>query len=518
MAQRGDVEQAQLRERERLRREREADVRVRELGSQAPKPLDNDLAVIERRRRQARHGVPRRVRRHFGIEIPGHEAEVGGRQLPAARVPRRVAPGLELLEVGELADVDLGREMPSQGLFERLAGLEEAAGEGPAPGERIARPLPQQDLEQALAHLEDDGKRDVSRGGSGRLDHGLRLSGENLPTALAVALAAGLLLAGCGGGGDGDEGAGTTTQAESDVRVALVTDIGQLSDRGFNQLAFEGLKRAGRELGIETRVVESKSTADYVPNYASLARQGFDLIIGVGFAQGDAIDTAAARFPNTKFAIVDVDQTGLKHTPSNLVGLLFKEQEAGFLAGYLAGLEAKRENATTIGSVGGFKEPPVDRFIAGYQAGAMEAMPGIETLNGYSSDWDDQAKCKELALNQIARGAQIVFQVAGGCGLGALDAAREKNVWGIGVDADQSFLGPHVLTSALKRVDQAVFETIQTVVDDSWQGGRNLTFGLGENGVGLGKISSKVPQEDLDALENVKDRIRSGEISVPTEL
>jgi basic membrane protein A len=347
----------------------------------------------------------------------------------------------------------------------------------------------------------------------------LRLSGENLSTRLAAALAAGLLLAGCGGGDDGGEGAGTTTQAETNVRVALVADVGQLNDRGFNQLAHEGLKRAGRELGIKTRVVESASAADYVPNYSALARQGYDLIVGVGFAQGDAIDTAATQFPNTKFAIVDVDQTGLKHKPNNIVGLLFKEQEVGYLAGYLAALAAKRdEGSNVIGSVGGYKEPPVDRFIAGYQAGAKEAVPGVQTLNGYSSDWDDQAKCKEIALSQIGRGAGVVFQVAGGCGLGALSATKEKNVWGIGVDADQSFLGPHVLTSALKRVDEAVFQTIQTVVDDSWQGGRNLTFGLKQDGVGLGKISPKVPQDDRDALEQVRERIRSGEISVPTAL
>jgi basic membrane protein A and related proteins len=334
---------------------------------------------------------------------------------------------------------------------------------------------------------------------------------------LVVALAAGLVLAGCGGGDDGGgEGAGTTTQAESDVRVALVTDVGQLNDRGFNQLAYEGLKRAGKDLGIQTRVVESASSADYVPNHTALARQGFDLIIGVGFAQGDAVDTAAKQFPNTKFAIVDVDQTTLKGKPKNVAGLLFKEQEAGYLAGYLAGLEAKRENANTIGSVGGYKEPPVDRFIAGYQAGAKEAMPGIKTLNGYSSDWDDQAKCKEIALSQIARGAKIVFQVAGGCGLGALSAAKEKDVWGIGVDADQSFLGPHVLTSAQKRVDEAVFRTIRNVVDGNFRGGLNATFGLAEDGVALGKISPKVPQEDRDALDEVERRLRQGEIDVPT--
>jgi len=333
---------------------------------------------------------------------------------------------------------------------------------------------------------------------------------------LAVALA--LIGAGCGGGDD-DDAAATGTTPESDVRVALVTDVGQLNDRGFNQLAYQGLKRAKRELGVQIRVVESASAADYVPNYASLVRQRYDLVIGVGFAQGDAIDTAATQYPNAKFAIVDVDQSGLKHKPANVVGLIFKEQEVGYLAGYLAGLTQKRARGRdVIGSVGGFKEPPVDRFIAGYQAGAKEALPGITTLNGYSSNWDDQAKCKEIALSQIARGAGIVFQVAGECGLGALAAAKDRSVWGIGVDADQSFLGPFVLTSALKRVDAAVFQTIKSVVDDRWQGGRNLTFGLKQDGVGLGKISGKVPKEDLDALDQVKERIASGEISVPTSL
>jgi basic membrane protein A and related proteins len=340
----------------------------------------------------------------------------------------------------------------------------------------------------------------------------LRLPSKNLLLLLLVAV-----LAGCGGGDD--EAADTGTTPKSDVRVALVTDVGQLNDRGFNQLAYQGLKRAEKELGIGIRVVESASAADYVPNYTALVRQGYDLVIGVGFAQGDAIDTAATQNPNTKFAIVDVDQTGLKHKPKNVVGLLFKEQEVGYLAGYLAGLTQKRKGGKpVISSVGGFKEPPVDRFIAGYQAGAKEAFPNVQTLNAYSSDWDDQAKCKEIALSQIARGSGVVFQVAGGCGLGALTAAKQQKVWGIGVDADQSFLGQFVLTSALKRVDEAVLETIRSVVDDSWQGGRNLTFGLKDDGVGLGKISAKVPQEDLDALDQVKERIASGEITVPTTL
>jgi basic membrane protein A and related proteins len=340
---------------------------------------------------------------------------------------------------------------------------------------------------------------------------------------LVLALAALLVPLACGGDDDGDEGgaAGTTateTTSGQALKVGLVTDLGQLNDRGFNQLAYEGLKRAQRELGIKGRVVQSASASDYIPNMRRLARDGYDLIIGVGFAQGDAIDTVASRFPQGKFVIIDVDQSSLKHKPKNVVGLIFKEQEVGYLAGYLAGLaEKRRSGADVIGSVGGFKEPPVDRFIAGYQAGAKKADPGIKVINGYSSDWDDQAKCKELALNQIGRGAGVVFQVAGGCGLGALDAAREQKVWGIGVDADQSFLGPHVLTSAQKKVDAAVFATIKSVQDGTWKGGRNAVFGLKENGVGLGTVSKKTPPADLDAVEQVSKQIADGEISnIPT--
>jgi basic membrane protein A and related proteins len=341
-------------------------------------------------------------------------------------------------------------------------------------------------------------------------------------TAVAALLAAPLALGACGG--DDDEAGGgqatTETTTAKAIKVGLVTDLGQLNDRGFNQLAYEGLKRAERELGIEGRVVQSASAADYVPNMRRLARDGYDLVIGVGFAQGDAIDTVATRFPEGRFAIIDVDQATLKHKPKNVVGLIFKEQEVGYLAGYLAGLtEKRRDGPDVIGSVGGFKEPPVDRFIAGYQAGAEKAAPGITVLNGYSSDWDDQAKCKELALNQIGRGAGVVFQVAGGCGLGALDAARQEKVWGIGVDADQSFLGPHVLTSAQKKVDAAVFATIKSVQDGTWTGGRNATFGLEQQGVGLGTISKQVPAEDLDALENVSAQIANGELGeIPTRV
>ena len=260
----------------------------------------------------------------------------------------------------------------------------------------------------------------------------------------------------------------TTTEEQStpeakSIKVGLVTDIGGLNDRSFNQLANEGLERAKSELGVEGRVLISKSNGDYVPNLTTLAQQKFDLSVSVGFLMGDATATVAGKLPDNKFAIVDFPASGLKGKPKNVEGLLFKEQEAGYLAGYLAGLWAKDNKATTVSTVGGQKIPPVDHYIAGFQAGAKKANPGIKTLNGYSQDFVDQAKCKEIALDQISQGSKVVFQVAGQCGLGALDAAKEKGVQGIGVDADQAYLGDHILTSAQKKVDVAVFDTIKKV-------------------------------------------------------
>jgi basic membrane protein A len=343
---------------------------------------------------------------------------------------------------------------------------------------------------------------------------------RTLTLLLALLLAA--VLAGCGGSDDGETSGATTApaQEEEPLRVGLITDLGQLDDNGFNELAYRGLQRAEEELGIEGRVVESASAADYIPNMTSLARDGYDLVIGVGFAQGDAIGKVAQRFPEVKFAIIDVDQAFVPGKPANVQGLLFREEEVGYLVGYLAALEEKRRSgADVISAVGGMKEPPVDRFIAGYFAGAEAAVPGIRVLHDYSQDWDDQAKCKELALNQIARGSHVVFQVAGGCGLGALNAAKERDVWGIGVDADQSFLGPHILTSAQKGVDAAVFLTIEAVQDGSWEGGGNATFGLAEEGVGLGKVSPEAAQESVDEVAGIEERIANGEISdIPTEV
>jgi basic membrane protein A len=328
-----------------------------------------------------------------------------------------------------------------------------------------------------------------------------------------------LVAAGCGGAKKPSANTTTSGGTGKKLKVGLVTDVGGLNDRGFNHLSYVGVLRAQRDLGIQQRVYLAKSTQEYIPNLSTFARQGYDLTIGVGFTEADAIDTVATNFPNSKFAIVDVDQTQEKHKPANLLGLLFTEQETGYLVGYLAGLEEKRlPGKDVIASVGGQKQPPVDRFIAGYQAGARAADPGVTTLNAYSDDFNDQAKCKQIALNQIDQGASVVFQVAGGCGLGALDAAKEKGVWGIGVDADQSFLGPHILTSAVKRVDTAVFDAIKLVADGKFKGG-NIVFGLKDNGVGIGKISPKVPKSEVAKVMQIRAKIIAGKIkNIPTTL
>ncbi len=334
-----------------------------------------------------------------------------------------------------------------------------------------------------------------------------------------AALAILALAAGCGGSG----GSGTTTSTGSTsakAYVVLITDVNQLNDHGFNQLAYQGLKRAQKELGIRGDVYQSPSSQAYIPNLSQAARKQADLVISVGFDQAAAIAKVAKQFPDTHFAIIDVSNADLAGRPKNVEGLIFKEQEAGYLAGYLAGLVEKHGGMkNTIGSVGGQKQPPVDRYIAGYQAGALEVDPNVKLLNSYSNEWVDQAKCKQLALNEIADGADVVFQVAGGCGLGVLDAAKAKGVWGIGVDADQSYLGPQVLTSALKRVDTSVYATIQQVLDGKFKGGTDSVFSLKNDGVGLGKISPKVPKADVQKVREIEKQIKAGTIAdIPTQV
>ena len=194
-------------------------------------------------------------------------------------------------------------------------------------------------------------------------------------TVVVLTTAVLFVAAGCGDGGK--KSTTTTTTENAALKLGMVTDVSGLNDRGFNALAYRGLKQAQRELGAQIQVAESKSPADYVPNLASFARRGYDLVIGVGYTEIAAMGAVAKRFPDTHFAIVDVSNKDLAGAPPNVLGLLFHEEQVGYLAGYLAGLEAKRlPGPDVVSSVAGEKQPPVDRFIAGYQAGAKHADPG----------------------------------------------------------------------------------------------------------------------------------------------
>jgi len=332
--------------------------------------------------------------------------------------------------------------------------------------------------------------------------------------------------AGCGG--DDNEGAATTaeTQAES-VTAGLVSDVGRFNDKSFNQSALEGLNRAKAELGADTRAIESRAAGDYVPNLSSLARQHYDVTIGVGFLLAEAVSSVARKFPDENFAIIDysvmappfTDAAKNVATPKNVQGLTFATNENSYLIGCMAAMMAKKQGGKqVISSVGGLKLPTVDIFIAGYQDGAKACNPGIQVLNGYSQDFVAQDKCKEIALNQIAQGSQVVFAVAGGCGLGALDAAKEKGKWGVGVDKDQSDLGPHILTSAVKRVDTSVFDTVKAVQEGSFKGGTDALFNLANDGVAIGKTSDKVTQDILDKVDELKQQIIDGKLKPKSTL
>ncbi len=310
------------------------------------------------------------------------------------------------------------------------------------------------------------------------------------------------------------------------IKAGLVSDVGRFNDKGFNQSQLEGLKRAKSLGGVTIQAIESRSAGDYIPNFATLARQHFDLIIGAGFLLADAENTVAKKFPNTQFAITDysvhgapfADKKGNVKT-KNVTGLTYATQENSYLVGCLSALMTKKDGAKhIISATAGVKIPPVDSFIAGYRAGAQKCVPGTKVLVGYSQTFTEQDKCKSIAANQIAAGSHVVFAVAGPCGLGALEAAKEQGVWGDGVDVDQAYLGPHILTSAVKRVDQGVYLTVKAAKDGTLVGGVDLTFNLKNGGVALGKISPKVPKAYIARINALKAQIISGKIKPPAAL
>jgi basic membrane protein A len=209
----------------------------------------------------------------------------------------------------------------------------------------------------------------------------------------------------------------------------------------------------------------------------------------------------------------------MKSKPKNVQGEDFRIEQAGYLAGYLAALmEASRPGKDVVGSVGGVPVPFADQWIAGYEPGARKASVGITVLRRYSRDWLDPAKCRAVASSEIASGAGVVFQVAGLCGEGTLEAAKQQGVWGIGVDGDESYLGPHILTSAIARFDVAIYRAIELLTEGRFRTGGSYRYDLANGGVGLGRISTRVPASFVRRLDRIRAQIVAGKIDVPATL
>ena len=311
--------------------------------------------------------------------------------------------------------------------------------------------------------------------------------------------------------------AGSAKTEQSDFKMAVVTDIGKLNDRSFNQLANEGRKAVGKELGIQTRVYETTSEAQRVPNFLAAARAGYNLIFGVGFLNYSALNTVASRFPDIQFVGIDEAYALFDKKLKNAAGQVSAEQEGGYLVGYLAGLQIKKQGGKQIiSAVGANNVPAIVKYISGYIQGAKKANPKIKVIANYANDptFADRAKCKETALGQIQKGTQAIFQVAGGCGLGALSAAKDAGIWGIGVDADQLYLGKHMMTSALKRVDRAVIDLTKLANAGKLKTQRDYLYNLKNGGVALGSVSPKVSKAFVAKTNAVGKLIARGKIKV----
>jgi len=297
------------------------------------------------------------------------------------------------------------------------------------------------------------------------------------------------------------------------LKIAMVTDVGGVNDQSFNQSAWEGLQRVEKDFGIKVSYKESKQDADYAPNMETLTDAGFDLIWGIGFLMGDAIKATAQINPDQKYAIIDFAYG--PETPKNVTGVVFQEEQPSFLVGYIAG---KMTKTNKIGFVGGIKFPLIERFEYGYMAGARMANPKCEVLSQYAESFTDAAKGKAIANNMYQKGADIVFHASGGVGDGVIEAAKEKGKWAIGVDKDQNFLAPdNVLTSAMKRVDNAIYDVGRKLKDGQWSGGETVVYNLSNDGVGIAPTSKKhVPADILAEVDQLVARIKKGEFKVPS--
>lgn len=328
---------------------------------------------------------------------------------------------------------------------------------------------------------------------------------------IVLLMALALAVAACSSSDGAEEESSTTAASEVDFQAALVTGAAGLGDKSFNDSAKAGLDRAGEELGIKTQVIESVQNSDFEPNLDQAPRQGNDIAFAVGFQMTDALAAAAANNADSMYGMIDA----VVEAP-NVASLLFKEEEGSFLVGVIAGLVSE---SNKVGFIGGLEIPLIQKFEVGFRAGVMSVNPDAEVIVNYAGDFGDPGRGKEIALSQYSAGADVIFHAAGGTGLGLFQAAQEQGegAWAIGVDADQLELAPdNVLTSMIKRVDVAVFETIKAAFEERFEGG-TLVFGLAEEGVGLApSTSTNTPADVIETAESFGDRIVSGEIVVPT--
>ena len=301
------------------------------------------------------------------------------------------------------------------------------------------------------------------------------------------------------------------TKDPSEVKVGVITDVGGVNDGSYNQSAWEGLTRANEELGITTNYLESHTDSDYIPNLETFIDEEYDLIICIGYQLADAMREEAEANPDQKFAIVD-DATCADL--DNVTCLMFEQAQASYLVGYVAGLTTK---SNTIGFVLGMSTGVMNQFGYGYCAGALDANPDVKILQNNANSFGDTAAGKTAANNMIADGADVIFHAAGATGLGAIDACKEAGIWAIGVDSDQSVVAPDtILTSAMKRVDNACYDEAKEILEGGFTQGIQ-TFTLADGGVDIAPTTDNIDPEVLKKVDEVKEKIISGEIEVPTD-
>jgi basic membrane protein A len=308
----------------------------------------------------------------------------------------------------------------------------------------------------------------------------------------------------------------TSTAKSSDankIKVGIVFDIGGKDDRSFNAAANQGVVRAKQELPIVLRDAEPGDATSLEPAMRAFAQYGYNLIIGVGFAQAPLVEQVAKDYPNTHFAIVD----GVCDSP-NVASLLFKEHQGSFLVGMIA---ASKSQTNTLGFVGGMDIPLIRKFLKGYEEGAKYVNPNIRVLNNFigitDAAWNNPSQGKELALAQIQQGADVVFQAAGNSGLGVFDAAEAAKKLAIGVDSNQNFVKPgFILTSMVKRIDNAVFAVVKDEIEGKFKGGIHV-YGLENDGVAYAMDEynqALIPKDVIEKVEQAKKKIIAGEIKV----